>query len=161
MGLHAPALPARLTRPSRLVGRLLCVRWVLRRWRVCRAVMAGSCLGTRESHKAERVSGWGRNLSPSPARLGASLGSGVVPELGVQEGVVVEDEGLQVDQAPHLWWETLQLVVAQVQVEQVRQVDEELVGDGVDAVGIWGNSGPAPALGLAQGGAESSTQSKV
>lgn len=79
----------------------------------------------------------------------------------MQEWVVVEDEGLQVDQAPHLWWETLQLVVAQVQVEQVRQVDEELVGDGVDAVGIWGNSGPAPALGLAQGGAESSTQSKV
>lgn len=80
----------------------------------------------------------------------------------MQEGVVVEDEGLQVDQAPHLWWETLQLVVAQVQVQQVRQVDEELVGDGVDAAGICrGNSGPAPALGLARGGAESRTQSKV
>lgn len=140
MGLDAPALPARFTRPSRLVGRLLCVRWVFRRWRVCRAVIAGSCLRTTESHRAERESGWSRHR-PSPARLGSSLGSGAVPELRVQEGVVVEDEGLQVDQAPHLWGETLQLVVAQVQVEQVRQVDEELVGDGVDAAGIWGNSG--------------------
>lgn len=59
----------------------------------------------------------------------------------MQQGVVVEDEGLQVHQAPHLWWETLQLVVTQVQVQQVRQVDEELVGDGVNAAEIWGNSG--------------------
>lgn len=79
----------------------------------------------------------------------------------MQEGVVVEDEGLQVHQAPHLGWEALQLVVTQVQVEQVRQVDEELVGDGVDAGGRWGNSGPAPAPGLPQGGAESRTQSNV
>lgn len=137
MGLDGLALPARLTRLSRLVGRLLCVRWVLRRCRVCRAVMAGSCLQTRESHRAERVSGWSRNLSASPA----SPGSGAVPELCVQQGVVVEDEGLQVHQAPHLWGEALQLVVTQVQVEQVCQVDEELVGDGVDAAGILGNSG--------------------
>lgn len=73
--------------------------------------------------------------------LPASLGSEAVPELCVQQGVVVEDEGLQVHQAPHLWWEALQLVVTQVQVEQVCQVDEELVGDGVDAAGILGNSG--------------------
>lgn len=96
--------------------------------------------------------------------LPASLGSGAVPELCVQQGVVVEDEGLQVHQAPHLWWEALQLVVTQVQVEQVCQVDEELVGDGVDAAGILGNSGclgSAPAPALPRGGAGSRTQSKV
>lgn len=45
---------------------------------------------------------------------------GAVPELRVQQGVVVEDEGLEVHQAPHLWGEALQLVVAQVEVQQVR-----------------------------------------
>lgn len=59
----------------------------------------------------------------------------------MQEGVVVEDEGLQVDQAPQLRREALQLVVAQVEVQQIRQVDEELVGDGVDAAGRWASSG--------------------
>lgn len=54
----------------------------------------------------------------------------------MQEGVVVEDEGLKVDQASQLWWEAFQLVVAQVEVEQVCQVDEELVGDGLDAAEI-------------------------
>ena len=33
-----------MLRPSRLVGRLLWVRWVFLRCRVCRAVRAGSCL---------------------------------------------------------------------------------------------------------------------
>lgn len=37
-------------------------------------------------------------------------------------------------QASHLGWQAVQLVVAQVQIEQVCQVDEQLVGDGVDAV---------------------------
>lgn len=46
------ALPARLTRLSRLVGRLLCVRCVFRRCRVCRAVIAGSCLCGRDSIRA-------------------------------------------------------------------------------------------------------------
>lgn len=52
----------------------------------------------------------------------------------MHQRVVVQDEGLQVNQAPHLGRQAVQLVVAQVQVQQVRQVDEELVGDGVDAV---------------------------
>lgn len=56
------------------------------------------------------------------------------PQLSVHQWVVVQDEGLQVDQAPHLGRQAVQLVVAQVQVQQVRQVDEQLVGDGVDAV---------------------------
>lgn len=96
-----------------------------------------------EAQGRERVR-VGQEPQPQPCQTGrqpGKLGSGAVPELCMQEGVIVEDEGLQVDQAPHLWWEALQLVVAQVQVQQVRQVDEELVGDAVDAVGIWGNSG--------------------
>ena len=73
--------------------------------------------------------------------MGSGLEKGALPELRVQERVVVEDESLEVDQASHLRWEALQLVVAQVEVEQVCQVDEELVGDGLNAVGIWGSSG--------------------
>lgn len=91
---------------------------------------------------------WGRDgvragagTRPSPETVGSSLENGALPELCMQEGVVVEDEGLEVNQASHLRWEALQLVVAQVEVEQVRQVDEELVGDGLDAAGIWGSSG--------------------
>lgn len=78
---------------------------------------------------------------PCPGTVGSSLGNGASPELRMQEGVVVEDEGLQVDQASQLRREALQLVVAQVEVEQIRQVDEELVGDGVDAAGRWASSG--------------------
>lgn len=83
----------------------------------------------------------GASTRPSPSIVGSSLESGTLPELCVHEGVVVEDKSLEVDQASHLWWEALQLVVAQVEVEQVRQVDEELVGDGLDAAGIQGSSG--------------------
>lgn len=57
MGLGAPVLPVRFTRPSRLVGRLLCVRWVFLRWRVCKAVIAGSCLWATKNHRAEVMSG--------------------------------------------------------------------------------------------------------
>lgn len=83
----------------------------------------------------------GAGTWPSPGTVGSSLEKGALPELRMQEGVVVEDEGLEVNQASHLWWEALQLVVAQVEVEQVRQVDEELVGDGLNAAGIWRSSG--------------------
>lgn len=51
----------------------------------------------------------------------------------MQERVIIQDQGLEVDQAPHLGGQALQLVVAQIQVQQVRQVDEQLVGDVVDA----------------------------
>lgn len=83
----------------------------------------------------------GAGTQPSPGIVGSSLENGALPELRVQEGVVVEDESLEVDQASHLRREALQLVVAQVEVEQVRQVDEELVGNGLDAAGIGGPSG--------------------
>lgn len=76
-----------------------------------------------------------KGLEQAPGTAGSSLENRDVPELRVQEGVVVEDEGLEVHQASHLRREALQLVVAQVEVEQVRQVDEELVGDGLDAAG--------------------------
>lgn len=56
------------------------------------------------------------------------------PQLGVHQWVVVQYEGLQVNQASHLGRQAVQLVVAQVQIQQVCQVDEQLVGDGVDAV---------------------------
>lgn len=56
------------------------------------------------------------------------------PQLGVHQRVVVQHERLQVNQAPHLGRQAVQLVVAQVQIQQVRQVDKQLVGDGVDAV---------------------------
>lgn len=52
----------------------------------------------------------------------------------MHQRVVVQCESLQVDQASHLRWQAVQLVVAQVQIQQVCQVDEQLVGDGVDAV---------------------------
>ena len=83
----------------------------------------------------------GAGTRPNPGIVGSSLENGDSPELRVQEGVVVEDQGLEVDQASHLRREALQLVVAQVEVEQVRQVDEELVGDGLDAAGTRGPSG--------------------
>lgn len=59
----------------------------------------------------------------------------LLPKLGVHQWVIIQDQGLQVNQAPHLGREALQLIVAQVQVQQVRQVDKELVGDVVDASG--------------------------
>lgn len=37
-------------------------------------------------------------------------------------------------QASHLGWQAVQFVVTQVQIQQVCQIDEQLVGDGVDAV---------------------------
>lgn len=58
----------------------------------------------------------------------------LLPQLGVHQRVVVQYERLQVNQASHLRWQAVQLVVAQVQIEQVCQVDEQLVGDGVDAI---------------------------
>lgn len=59
------------------------------------------------------------------------------PELGMQQWVPIEHERLQVHQAAHLWGQALQAVLAEVQVQQVGEVDEELVGDGVNAVGRW------------------------
>lgn len=53
----------------------------------------------------------------------------------MQQGVPVEHECLQVHQATHLGGQTLQVVLTEVQVQQVREVDEELVGDGVNAAG--------------------------
>lgn len=52
----------------------------------------------------------------------------------MHQRIVVQYEGLQVNQASHLGWQAVQLVVTQVQIQQVCQVDEQLVGDGVDAV---------------------------
>lgn len=57
-----------------------------------------------------------------------------LPQLGVHQWVVVEYESLQVHQPSHLGWQAVQLVVAQVQIQQVCQVDEQLIGDRVDAV---------------------------
>lgn len=53
----------------------------------------------------------------------------------MQQGVSVEHECLQVHETAHLWGQALQAVLTEVQVQQVREVDEELVGDGVDAAG--------------------------
>lgn len=68
--------------------------------------------------------GWHQGRAQhSPEIVGSSPKKkkyGAVPELRVQQGVVVEDEGLEVHQAPHLRGEALQLVVAQVEVQQVR-----------------------------------------
>lgn len=127
------ALPARLTRLSRLVGRLFCVRCVFRRCRVCRAVIAGSCLCVTETASGHGPA-WLHYLGNQPQ-------NGAVPELCVQQGVVIEDEGLEVHQASHLRREALQLVVAQVKVKQVREVDEKLIRDGLDTAGTWGPSG--------------------
>lgn len=58
----------------------------------------------------------------------------LLPQLGMHQRVVVQYERLQVNQASHLRRQAVQLVVAQVQIQQVRQVDEQLVGDRVDAI---------------------------
>lgn len=52
----------------------------------------------------------------------------------MHQGVVVQCECLQMNQASHLRGQAVQLVVAQVQIQQVGQVDKQLVGDGVDVV---------------------------
>lgn len=52
----------------------------------------------------------------------------------MHQRVVVQYERLQVNQASHLRRQAVKLVVAQVQIQQVRQVDEQLVGDRVDAI---------------------------
>lgn len=53
----------------------------------------------------------------------------------MQQRVPIEHERLQVHQAAHLRGQALQAVLAEVQVQQVGEVDEELVGDGVDTTG--------------------------
>lgn len=58
----------------------------------------------------------------------------LLPQLGVHQGVVVQRECLQVNEASHLRWQAVELVVAQVQIQQVCQVYKQLVGDGVNAV---------------------------
>lgn len=52
----------------------------------------------------------------------------------MHQGVVVQYESLQVNQASHLGWQAVQLVVTQIQIQQVCQVDEQLVGDRVNAI---------------------------
>lgn len=59
--------PVRLLRPSRLVGRLLWVRWVFLRCRVCRAVRAGSCLqGEVGGQARDRPKGTGPRATGEP-----------------------------------------------------------------------------------------------
>lgn len=72
----------------------------------------------------------------------------------MQQRVPVEHERLQVHEPAHLGGQALQAVLAEVQVQQVSKVDEELVGDGVDAVDrglavravlrFWGQPPPRP-----------------
>lgn len=76
---------------------------------------------------------------PSPGLINPQP-AGPVPQLGMEEWVVVQDQRLQVHEAPHLRGQGLQSVVAQVQVQQVRQVDEQLVWDVVDAGGPGGDA---------------------
>lgn len=57
-----------------------------------------------------------------------------LPQLRMHQWVVVQRESLQVHQASHLGRQAVELVVTQVQIQQVCQVDEQLVGDGIDAV---------------------------
>ena len=47
--------------------------------------------------------------------------------MGVEHRVVVEDERLKIRQTAHLRRQSLQLVVAQVDNHQIRQVDENLI----------------------------------
>lgn len=58
-----------------------------------------------------------------------------LPELGVHQRVIIQKQGLQLHQPPHLGGQALQFVVTQIQVKQVGQVDEELVGDTIYAAG--------------------------
>lgn len=53
----------------------------------------------------------------------------------MQQRVAIKHKRLQVHEPAHLGGQALQAVLAEVQVQQVSEVDEELVGDGVDAVG--------------------------
>lgn len=72
----------------------------------------------------------------------------------MQQRVPIEHKRLQVHEPAHLGGQALQAVFAEVQVQQVSEVDEELVGDAVDAVGrgpvvraalrFWGQPSPRP-----------------
>lgn len=44
---------------------------------------------------------------------------GFLPQLSVHQWVVIQYEGLKVNQAPHLGGQAVQLVVTQVQIQQV------------------------------------------
>lgn len=72
--------PARLLRPSRLVGRLPWVRWVFLRCRVCKAVRAGSCLqgdvGGQARHKAKSMGPRGSEVTRPKRLCGGVDGTG-------------------------------------------------------------------------------------
>lgn len=48
--------------------------------------------------------------------------------------IVIEYQGLQMDQASHLRRQTVQIIVTEVQVQQVSEVDEQLIRYVINAV---------------------------
>jgi len=52
----------------------------------------------------------------------------------VHKLIVIEYQGLQMDQASHLRRQTVQIIVTEVQVQQVSEVDEQLIRYVINAV---------------------------
>lgn len=58
-----------------------------------------------------------------------------LPEMEVCEGVVVEDEGMEMNKASHLGRESFQLVVPQVEIKKICAVHQYLCWDFLNTVG--------------------------
>lgn len=53
----------------------------------------------------------------------------------MHERIIVENERLKMNQTPHLRGKAVQLIVTQIQVQQISQVNEKLIGNVVNAGG--------------------------
>lgn len=58
----------------------------------------------------------------------------MLPELCMHKWIVIEYQGLQMDQASHLRGQAVQIIVTQVQVEQISQINEQLIWYVINAV---------------------------
>jgi len=57
-----------------------------------------------------------------------------IPELEECEWIVIKDEGLEMDESSHLWWQRLEPITTQIQVNQVTQIHEDIPWDPINAV---------------------------
>lgn len=56
-----------------------------------------------------------------------------LPQLKMSQRVVIQIQGLQIGQATSLRWQCLQFIVTKIQEQQIGQMNEQCVGNRVDA----------------------------